>query len=117
MENQIYIVERKHLANNVGSGELPVLSTPSLLSFIENKCMLEIKKSLNDDETSVGVKVNLKQLNPSLEFDEIKCNIKSKSNNDKKWIFEVEISCDNKIIGIAEHTRYIVNKTQFMNNR
>jgi len=110
-----YTVNNKHLAINVGSGELPVLSTASLLGFIENFCMEKIKNSLDEKLTTVGVKVNLKHFKPSIESDEVECFIKSMSNQDnKKWIFEVEVMSNDKLVAICEHTRYVVNKEEFM---
>ena len=112
--NKTFIVNNEHLANIIGSGKLPVLSTPSLLSFIENTCMEKMNKDMHKNNTSVGTKVILKHIKPSLEKDEIKCFIKGITTIEKKWIFNVEVFSKNKLIAICEHTRYVVNKEEFM---
>ena len=110
MFSKKYIVDNQHLAKQVGSGELNILSTPSLLAFIENTCMLKINESITLDQTSLGVKVELKHLKPSLENEEVECNIQNITNQDNKWLFEVEIKSGDKLIAVCQHTRYVVNK-------
>ena len=116
MSNTSYIVNSDHLAKNVGSGELNVLSTPSLLAFIENTCMLKINETINSDQTSLGVKVELKHLKPSLENENIECFIINVSNLDNKWLFDVEVKSKDKLIAVCQHTRYVVNKKEFLEN-
>ena len=114
MFSKKYIVNNQHLASYIGSGELNVLSTPSLLAFIENTCMLKINESITSDQTSLGVKVELKHLKPSLENQEIECIINDVTNQNNKWLFEIEVKSDNKLIAICHHTRYVVNKKEFI---
>ena len=114
MSNINYVVNKDHLAKNIGSGELNVLSTPSLLAFIENTCMLKINETINSDQTSVGVKVELKHLKPSLENEIIECLIMNVSNLENKWLFDLEVKSKDKLIAVCQHTRYVVNKKDFM---
>lgn len=99
-----YTVELQHLATSVKSGDKDVLSTPSLLSFIENICFLK----MNSVGGNVGVKVELSHLKPSLIDDNIKCCIKHIEKLKKKWIFQVEVFCQQKLIAVCNHTRYFV---------
>ena len=114
MFSKKYIVNNQDLASQVGSGDLNVISTPSLLAFIENTCMLKINESITSEQTSLGVKVELKHLKPSLENQEIECYIQNITYQDNKWLFEVEVKSDNKLIAICQHTRYLVNKKEFI---
>jgi fluoroacetyl-CoA thioesterase len=111
-----YTVKKIHLANSIKSGDLSVLSTPYLLAFIENICMEYINNTIDDNLTSVGVKVDLKHIKPSLEKDIIKCIIKKINKINNKLIFNVEVLCNDIVIGVCTHTRYIVNKNDFMCN-
>ena len=62
-----FLVEGKHLANIVGSGNVPVLSTPYLLAFIENTCNESIQHLIDENnKTSVGVKCNLTHIKPNI---------------------------------------------------
>ena len=114
MFSKKYIVNNQDLASQVGSGELNVLSTPSLLAFIENTCMVKINKSITSDQTSLGVKVELKHLKPSILNQEIVCYIKDVINQNNKWVFEIEVKSNDKLIAICQHTRYVVNKKEFI---
>ena len=114
MFNKKYIVNNYHLANEVGSGELNILSTPSLLAFIENTCMLKINENITSDQTSLGVKVELKHLKPSLENQEVECCIQNVTNQNNKWLFDIEVKSKDKLIAICQHTRYVVSKKEFI---
>ena len=74
---KIFTVKREHLASVVESGTSPVLSTPSLLCFIENTCMDSILPVLNKVENNkkacVGISCELKHLKPSVIGDKIEC--------------------------------------------
>ena len=112
--NKSFLVKYMHLANNVMSGDLPVLSTPSLLGFMENTCLEFMRDSLNNNKTSVGVKVDLKHLNPNIEGAIIDCKILNIDKKENKWIFEVEAVSNNIIVGKCVHTRYIVDRNTFL---
>jgi fluoroacetyl-CoA thioesterase len=112
--NKSFLVKNKHLANNVQSGDLSVLSTPSLLSFIENTCLENMKQSIDVELTTLGVKVDLKHLKPNIEGDIVECKITNINKQDKKWIFDVEGYSNNIKVCTCRHTRYIVNTTEFI---
>ena len=105
-----FIVEKEHLANTVQSGSLPVLSTPFLLAFIENSCATFINDKINNQEnkTTVGVKVNLKHLKPNVVGDELECIGELLKVENNKYIFSVKVVHGDKLIGVCEHTRYLV---------
>lgn len=109
-----YKVEELHSAKNVGSGDLLVLSTPSLIAFMENCAKRLIEKDLNSDDTSVGIGVNMSHIAPS-KLDEkvvIACKV---INIEKRIItFEIEAYDSKKLIAKATHQRCIVNKERFM---
>lgn len=98
-----FIVEESHLANRVKSGGKAVLSSPFLLAYIENTCYNEMMPG-----ESVGVKVDMKHLKPSGIGDKIVCTITNIEKEEKRWIFSVQAHSNNTLIGVCEHTRYIV---------
>ena len=105
-----FIVEKEHLANTVQSGSLPVLSTPFLLAFIENSCATFINNEYNhENKTTVGVKVNLKHLKPNVVGDEVECKGELLKIENNKYIFSVKVYHDDKLIGVCEHIRYLVD--------
>ena len=111
-----YVVKNQHLANIVGSGDEPVLSTPSLLGFIENACMETIKDKLDDKEskTCVGVKTELKHLKPNITGDIVYCDVEYKFIEKNKIEFIVcvyhKLGTLERLVAKCNHIRYIVKK-------
>ncbi|MGM0508687.1 MAG: thioesterase family protein [Fusobacteriota bacterium] len=110
------IVTRDELADRIGSGGLKVYSTPSMIAFIEKTCERCLNTKLEDGDTSVGIKVDIRHLKATLEGAKVrsKCIIKKVDGN--KVFFEVEVYDENEKIGDGEHIRYIVNADKFMAN-
>ena len=116
---KIFTVKREHLANVVESGTSPVLSTPSLLCFIENTCMNSISNILNKDEnnkkTCVGIKCELKHIKPSLIGDKIKCESELVFIEKRKLYFKINVyswrpgnNTNSILIAECEHVRCLV---------
>lgn len=53
-------VKVEHSAREMGSGDLDVLSTPSLIAFIVNTAKEAVHDRLTDHETTVGIEMNMK---------------------------------------------------------
>ena len=66
MEYEVsYLVEENHTASHVGSGALSVLSTPSMIGFMERSSHQMLAKYLTDGFSSVGVRVDISHLAPT----------------------------------------------------
>lgn len=111
---QEYIVEEKYTAKHIGSGEVEVLSTPSMILFMENTALHCIQKYLPPEYTTVGVEVNIKHKNPVPRGEKIVVEAEINSVEGRKIVFNVKTSWKNLVIGEGTHTRYIVNKTKFI---
>ena len=107
-----FVVEKKHLANIVGSGTSPVLSTPSLLAFIEKTCMESINSILikSKDSTCVGVKTELYHLKPCVIGDRIMCHSELNFTSGSKLCFKIEVFESDNLIAKCDHTRYLIDK-------
>ena len=108
-----FIVRKQDLANRVGSGTSPVLSSPSLLGFIEETCMDSIKhileSSVNNGNTCVGVKSEFYHLKPTCEgkLIEIQSRLIFIEKN-RKLHFKVEAYQGESLIATCDHLRYLV---------
>lgn len=109
-----YEVQENATAQQVGSGDLPVLSTPALLAMMENCAKELLNQQLTEQETSVGSLVELKHLGPSPIGAKINVSAVITQQNGKKVTFEIEAYDNQNRIGQASHTRVIVNNEQFM---
>ncbi len=58
-------VERAHLAVSVGSGDVEVLSTPSLLAFVESVASRCLSGAVSPGYTTVGTYVELRHKAPA----------------------------------------------------
>jgi predicted thioesterase len=63
--NVLIMVEREDTAIRVGSGDVPVLGTPRLLSFAEGVTVKAVQRYLEPGQTSVGTRVELEHRAPS----------------------------------------------------
>jgi len=106
-------VREENTAKKIGSGELDVLSTPSLAALMENAAMLSVKDSLSDDQTTVGGYIELKHLKPSPVGAQVSAVATLTEIKGKKLTFKIEAIEGDTLIGEAVHIRFIVDKKSF----
>jgi len=92
-----------------------VLSTPSMISEMEETCRLLLKEYyLNDKEwDSVGTIVNIKHLAATPVGSKIKLNATVDSVDGRKVMFNVDAYDDFEKIGEGKHERFIINIPRF----
>jgi len=92
-----------------------VLSTPSMISEMEETCRLLLKEYyLNDKEwDSVGTIVNIKHLAATPVGSKIKLNATVESVDGRKVMFNVDAYDDFEKIGEGKHERFIINIPRF----
>lgn len=112
--NQTKIVELNDTADAYGSGSVEVFATPALITLMEKTAFLSIDHLLDDGYISVGVEMNMKHKKASLPGSIITCISEVIASDNKKIRFKIIATDENGEIGQAEHTRYIVNKTEFL---
>ena len=105
-----YVVKNENSAENMGSGDLAVLSTPSLVAFMENAAKNHLNKFLPEEMGSVGSNININHLAPTLVGKEITIQGEiAEVIKEKVIIFSLEAFEEDKKIGDASHTRVIIN--------
>ncbi|MGQ4892082.1 MAG: thioesterase family protein [Candidatus Njordarchaeia archaeon] len=109
-----YVVEREHLAAFLGSGGVDVLSTPSMINWMENTARLEIDKHLPEGYTTVGYRVDVYHLNPAPLGAKITVRAKLVKQEGKKLVLEVSAYWGDTKIGEGIHERYIINIKRFL---
>ena len=112
---QKYIVSDTNTAKFMGSGDLEVLATPSLVTFMENAAKTYLNDFLSDEFGSVGSNININHLAPTLVGKEI--TIQGEITvviKEKVIIFSLEAFEEDKKIGDASHTRVIINNKKFI---
>ena len=109
-----YVVKAEDTAANVGSGELPVLATPTLIAWMENAAMLTVAKDLSDNETTVGGMISVSHLRPSSIGTTVEISAILTDVDGKKLSFSLQAKDSNGIIAEGEHIRFTVDKERFM---
>lgn len=108
------VVEKKHLACEVGSGDLEVLSTPSMMAFMEHVAMKCVAGELPDDFTTVGGYIESKHMRPTAPGETITATATIIEVEGAKIKFAVQASDSKEVIGKGTHIRYVVNREKFM---
>lgn len=102
-------------AVNLGSGDLPVLATPSMLALMENASMLAVKDYLPDGCTTVGGYIESSHLKPSKIGDHVCATAEVVNVDGNKIKFKVTAYSGDILIGEGTHLRFVVNKDKFLN--
>lgn len=101
-------------AIRMGSGDLPVLATPTLLALMENAAMLAVKDELPEGCTTVGGHIASSHLKPSRIGDTITATAEVTKVEGKKIDFKVSAYSGETLLGEGTHLRFIVDKSRFL---
>ncbi len=109
-----FVVDVEDSARSLGSGDVNVLSTPSMIRMMEETSRLLVQDKLPKGYTTVGIRVDVRHLKAA----PIGCKIKIISEllkiEGKKLIFKVEAYWNDEKIGEGIHERYVVNREKFL---
>ena len=108
------IVEEKHLACNVGSGDLPVFATPMMMALMENAAMLCVADELENGSSTVGGQISSSHIKPTGLGKTVTATAELISAEGRKLKFKVSASDEGGLIGAGEHLRFIIDKEKFM---
>ena len=108
------VVEEKHLACNVGSGDLPVFATPMMMALMENAAMLCVADELEEGSSTVGGQISSSHLKPTGLGKTVTATAELISAEGRKLKFKVSASDEGGLIGEGEHLRFIIDKEKFM---
>lgn len=98
----------------MGSGDMPVLATPSMLALMENAAMLAVKDSLPEGCTTVGGHIESSHLKPSKTGDIVTAVAEVVKVDGKKIYFHVAAYCGDTLLGEGTHLRFIVDRDKFL---
>lgn len=111
----ITIVNSTNTAIAAGSGSLPVFGTPYMIALMEKATCDAVCDILEDNESTVGTKINISHSRASGTGDVITAKAVLTSADGRKLTFDVTASDDkNNIIGSGTIERFIVNSGKFM---
>ena len=99
-----------HLGPTVPS----MYSTPSMIGLIENTCVRLISRYVEDDEQSVGFRVDVKHLAPTTIGKQVTALVTLREINGRRYLFDVEVTSEDGVkIGEGLHERAIIDVSRF----
>ena len=98
----------------MGSGDMPVLATPTMLALMENAAMLAVADELPEGSTTVGGQISSSHLAPSPVGAEVSAKATLEKIDGRKLFFNVIATEGDKVIGEGTHLRFIVDRERFL---
>jgi len=94
-----YIVTEQHTAKHLWSGGVEVLSTPSMILFIEETCRLIADENLPQNLTTVGTHIDVYHINPVPIGAEIEVRATLLHVDGRRLVYWAEVWMGNRLIG------------------
>ena len=98
-----------------GSGTVEVFATPAMIALMEQTSMESVAAFIPEQYVTVGTEVSIKHFKATLPGKTVSCFSKLILSQGNKLVFEVTASDESGVIGSGTHTRYIVDKLDFIN--
>lgn len=108
------VVSDSNTALAMGSGDMEVFATPSMVALMENAAMMAVASELSEDEATVGALINVTHDRPSKLGAVVKAVAELVEVDGRKLTFEVAASDENGMIGEGVHVRYVVGRERFL---
>ena len=109
-----FTVQNEHTAEHLGSGDLRVLATPSMILFMEMTARKLLAAHLPPGYSSVGARVDVRHLAPSPVGAAIRTVAEITEVDGNKITFFIE-AWDGEIqIGGGAHWRVVIDEARFM---
>lgn len=101
-------------AINMRSGEVPVLATPRLVALFEETAMKAIEGQLADNETTVGMRVQVDHLAPTAVGDVVTAEATLDKIEGRRLVFTVSAKDARGLVGAGKVTRVAVDVERFL---
>jgi len=101
-------------ARHLGSGDVGVLATPAMIGMMEGTSLRAVQPYLQDGQTTVGYIVNIRHLAPTPIGSEVTVRARLEEVDGRKLKFKVEAYEGDKLIGVGEHVRVIIDGGRFL---
>ena len=107
-------VESANTAPNMGSGDLAVVATPSMIALMESAASKSVLPLLNPGETTVGTHMDVTHTSATPVGMEIRAESRLEEIDGRRLVFSVKAYDETGTIGEGIHERFIVQKEKFM---
>ncbi|MFI3249727.1 MAG: thioesterase family protein [Eubacteriales bacterium] len=107
-------VTDQNTAATMGSGDLQVFATPSMVALMEKAALTSIVPCLAEGEGSVGISLSVSHQSATPLGLEVWAESELLEVDGKKLTFKVTAFDSAGVIGTGEHQRFIIQNERFM---
>ncbi|MEV4299963.1 thioesterase family protein [Microbispora rosea] len=111
----LIMVERGDTAIRVGSGDVPVLGTPRLLSFAEGATVKAVQHHLGPGQTTVGTRVLIEHRLPSPVGMHVEIGVELTEVDGRRLVFSVRaVDKTGALVATGTIERVVVDRERFL---
>ena len=107
-------VEEGDTALAIGSGDVPVLATPRLVTLLEQASVQALGDRLGPEKTSVGYEVQLAHLSPTPVGSEVTAEATLEGVEGRRLTFRVSVTDARGLVAAGRITRVVVVRDRFV---
>lgn len=108
------VVGEEDTAEAVGSGTVPVLATPRLLSLCEQATVAALEGQLPAGSTTVGMRIQFDHLAPTVVGARVTADATLEKVSGRRLTFTVSASDPRGLIAAGKVTRVVVDTERFL---
>ncbi|MEU4229828.1 thioesterase family protein [Nonomuraea sp. NPDC026600] len=110
----LILVEMSDTAQEIGSGDVPVLATPRLLAVAEMATLQAVRPHLAPGETTVGTRVELAHLAASPLGTHVQITTELTEVDGRRLVFGFEARDERTVVGRGTIERVVVDRAKFL---
>lgn len=103
-------------AEAMGSGDVPVLATPSIVASVERLAVASLAGALPPGTTTVGARVELDHIAPTPVGAMVSVTVRLEAVEGHRLTFEFEASDPGGTVARGSHTRVAVERAAFLDS-
>ena len=107
------VVTEKLTAGSVGSGELDVYATPSMIALMEGTASESVKSGLEAGQGTVGTGISIRHLAAPPVGMKVRCETELVEVDGRRLIFRIAAYDEKEKIGEGTHERFIIYNERF----
>ena len=108
------LVTEQNTAASVGSGDLPVFSTPYMLALMEEASQSSVAPYLEDGQSTVGTKLSISHDAATPVGMKVWAESCLTEIDGRRLVFEVRAYDECGLIGQGTHERFIIKRQRFL---
>ncbi|MDH5751795.1 MAG: thioesterase [Deltaproteobacteria bacterium] len=98
---------------HMGENGKRVFSTPAMVDIIEYACVDCASPHLDENEQSVGTVLHIWHKSAVRTGDAIRCEVHLKERDRRRLLFEVKVTCGERLVGDGTHERFVIDMDRF----